>query len=223
MPRVAKYSFTRTNLSLLHMRRDVNVYSTGYLLSSERTTAQRIIQTRASRVLWISICKECSLDSDFSSKPDSPAQRCTCWRGVWASATANGTRKGTLGNAWFSSSLAASSRVHLNLSSFVVSCVSVQQGMARWTLRSSWQYWGPNFCLLTIGKASWATPLTTSSGRSETPLPSSSSSLPLFLVRQCPQAHTYCLLWSITHQKCSLVLLRGEWEQLGMMCVCVCF
>lgn len=60
--------------------------------------------------------------------------------------------------------------------SFCVSvfvCLSVcLQGTARWTLRSSWRYWGPNSCHPTTGKASWATPLTTSSGRWKTKLES---------------------------------------------------
>lgn len=70
-------------------------------------------------------------------------------------------------------------------------CVCVYpQGMARWTLRSSWQYSVPNCCRLTTEKDSSATLSTISSGRWETKLPPPSwqrvrfSSLTLLIIYQ---------------------------------------
>lgn len=68
------------------------------------------------------------------------------------------------------------------------------QGTAKWTLRSSWQYWGPSCCHLTTEKVSWATPLTTSSGRWESkPLGVSLSVLrPSFLAPILKHRPSFC-------------------------------
>lgn len=77
----------------------------------------------------------------------------------------------------------------LGLSPGLSLCVCVRvclKGTARWTLRSSWRYWGPNCCRPTTGKDSWATPSTTSSGRWKTKLPRHSCSL--FLITHNPHS-----------------------------------
>lgn len=228
-----KYSFTRLNVSLLHMSWDRNVY---WLL------LHRVL---VDFYLWERAAAECIIHTQSESRPLNfnlqkmfPRLRLqlkagTCFRGDWESATAQGASvcwSVLMRSALFTGKCMISlrpggdfMRLSESLSRFAASCVSHRGRPGG--------LWGVHDNTGAQTSVFWQQGRLPGQHHRQHLLAGEGRRCNLFHIVNNLH-HPHCLsssyfsipkhtpivpLCSIAEQKCSLVVLRGEWEQLGMM------